>query len=194
MATFKILVEGFAKEQKDGWIATPNTVLVEDSGKKILIDPGMDRDLLEKGLKKEGLKPNDIDMIYLSHRHTDHIANLRMFPYTDFGDPIERIKGKLIIDNSDTIPGTKIKIIQTPGHIEDHISFLIDTDKGKVCIAGDLFWWASHQEQKTDRDSLLHPKQSYAKDEKILIESRKKILDIADWIIPGHGKMFKVPK
>jgi len=26
-----------------------------------------------------------------------------------------------------------------------------------------------------------------------LIESRKKILEIADWIIPGHGKMFKNP-
>jgi hypothetical protein len=25
-----------------------------------------------------------------------------------------------------------------------------------------------------------------------LIESRKKILNIADYIIPGHGKIFKV--
>lgn len=23
---------------------------------------------------------------------------------------------------------------------------------------------------------------------------RKKILEIADWIVPGHGKMFKNPK
>ena len=27
-----------------------------------------------------------------------------------------------------------------------------------------------------------------------LINSRKKILQIADWIIPGHGKMFKNPE
>ena len=33
-----------------------------------------------------------------------------------------------------------------------------------------------------------------ARDEKALQESRKKILEIADYIIPGHGKMFKVEK
>jgi hypothetical protein len=31
-------------------------------------------------------------------------------------------------------------------------------------------------------------------DEKALKESRKKILEIADYIIPGHGKMFKVKR
>jgi glyoxylase-like metal-dependent hydrolase (beta-lactamase superfamily II) len=29
---------------------------------------------------------------------------------------------------------------------------------------------------------------------KKLQESRKKILEMADWIIPGHGKIFKVKK
>ncbi|MFH1522900.1 MAG: hypothetical protein ABIE43_03730 [Patescibacteria group bacterium] len=29
-------------------------------------------------------------------------------------------------------------------------------------------------------------------DMKTLIESRKKLLKISDYIIPGHGKMFKV--
>jgi len=27
-----------------------------------------------------------------------------------------------------------------------------------------------------------------------LIASRKKIIEVADYIIPGHGKMFKVEK
>jgi len=27
-----------------------------------------------------------------------------------------------------------------------------------------------------------------------LEESRKKVLKIADWIIPGHGKMFRNPE
>ena len=31
----------------------------------------------------------------------------------------------------------------------------------------------------------------YAADLKILAESRKKVAGLADWIIPGHGKMFK---
>ena len=34
----------------------------------------------------------------------------------------------------------------------------------------------------------------YASDMKKLKESRKKLLELADYIIPGHGKMFKVEK
>ena len=41
------------------------------------------------------------------------------------------------------------------------------------------------------KDIFIDP---YMKNEKQLIESRRKILDIADYVIPGHGKMFKVEK
>ncbi len=36
------------------------------------------------------------------------------------------------------------------------------------------------------------PKDPYASDLKKLQQSRKKILEMADWIIPGHGGMYKV--
>jgi glyoxylase-like metal-dependent hydrolase (beta-lactamase superfamily II) len=47
-------------------------------------------------------------------------------------------------------------------------------------------------EQKTDIKSLLSLKDPFVKDEEALLASRKKILKIADIIIPGHGKPFKV--
>jgi hypothetical protein len=40
----------------------------------------------------------------------------------------------------------------------------------------------------------MNLKDPYVKNEKDLKESRKKVLEIADYIIPGHGKMFKVQK
>ena len=40
----------------------------------------------------------------------------------------------------------------------------------------------------------MNHKDPYMKNEKQLMESRNKILEIADYIIPGHGKMFKVEK
>ena len=61
-------------------------------------------------------------------------------------------------------------------------------------MAADVFWWADNEEQKTDRKSLMDHKDPYMKNEKQLIESRNRILDIADYVIPGHGKMFKVEK
>jgi glyoxylase-like metal-dependent hydrolase (beta-lactamase superfamily II) len=194
MTTFKILVNGYARKTSDGWLATPNTILIEDSGKKILVDPGMNKELLEKGMANAGISKSDIDLIFVTHRHSDHILNIRMFPETDYCDPTELIRGQKIILYSDKIPGTSIQVIKTPGHLEDHASLMIDTDKGKVCIAGDLFWWTDDQEQKTDRESLINLKDLSGNDEKTQIESRKKILDLADWIIPGHGKMFKVIK
>jgi glyoxylase-like metal-dependent hydrolase (beta-lactamase superfamily II) len=65
---------------------------------------------------------------------------------------------------------------------------------GKVVVVGDIFWWTEKGEPKKDFESLINLEDPYVKDEKALKESRKKILEVADWIIPGHGKMFKNQK
>ncbi len=31
----------------------------------------------------------------------------------------------------------------------------------------------------------------YASDKEKLKQSRKKVLEMSDWVIPGHGRMFK---
>jgi len=79
-------------------------------------------------------------------------------------------------------------------HAHEHVSLLINTEKGKVCIAGDLWWWKDEDKQKIDIKNLLSLKDPFVKDKKALLKSRKKILRSADIIIPGHGKMFKVKK
>jgi len=91
------------------------------------------------------------------------------------------------------VPGTNLKILPTPGHEKSHGSLIVPTEKGTVVVAGDVWWWKTSHKQKTDRESLLNLKDIYVKDKRALLESRKKILEIADWIIPGHGKMFKNP-
>ncbi|PIO04116.1 hypothetical protein COT48_02060 [Candidatus Woesearchaeota archaeon CG08_land_8_20_14_0_20_47_9] len=69
----------------------------------------------------------------------------------------------------------------------------METDKlGKVAVAGDVFWWADKQKQKTDRDSLMSLKDPYVKDREELMKGRKKLLEVAAYIIPGHGKAFWV--
>ncbi|MCJ7786668.1 hypothetical protein MUP06_00420, partial [Patescibacteria group bacterium] len=56
------------------------------------------------------------------------------------------------------------------------------------------FWWTDDQEQKTEKESLIRHEDPYVKNREELMNSRKKILEIADYIIPGHGKMFKPSK
>ncbi|NTW14989.1 MAG: hypothetical protein HGA38_01310 [Candidatus Moranbacteria bacterium] len=47
-------------------------------------------------------------------------------------------------------------------------------------------------EQKTDRESLLVLEYPYVKDPEALLESRKRVLAEADYIVPGHGAAFRV--
>ena len=66
------------------------------------------------------------------------------------------------------------------------------SDDGIYAVAGDVFWWTDDQEQTmdvnapdNDPEHMNHTK---------LTQSRKKLLAIADFIIPGHGEMFTVGK
>jgi len=194
MAEVKVLIEGYANKTKEEWVASPSTVLVKDSNLNILVDPGSNKKLLLKALAKEKLNPKDINLIFLTHYHLDHTLNIRLFPDCDVLDGDTINKDDKIIEYSGNIPNTNVKVIPTPGHANEHCSLLVKTSKGSIVIAGDLFWWRTNEEQKTDYKSLIEKKDPYVKNIEELIESRKKVLKLADYIIPGHGKMFKVKK
>ncbi len=188
----KILIEGYVKKEKGAERASPTTVLIEDNGLNILVDPGANKNKLLNALAKERLKPKDIDLIFITHYHPDHVLNIRLFPDKDILDAYVIYRDDKEISFSDKIPGTNIEVIKTPGHAHEHACLSVETEKGKIVIAGDVFWWADNEKQKIDYDSLINHKDLYVKDSKALMESRKKILAIADYVIPGHGKMFKV--
>ena len=191
MNKVEVLVEGYAKVNKDeSWEASSTITLIESNGKKIICDPGCDRKLLDIAFNTHGLKFTDIDWVFVSHRHLDHNVLMGVFPkarviddelfqYGPHGEMHEKI-----------MPGTDIKIISTPGHAPRHASLLVKTNMGVLAIAGDVFWWKQDEKQEIK----INKKDDFADGEfKDLVESRKSLLKMADWIIPGHGRMFKVP-
>ena len=194
MAEVKVLVEGYARKEGNNLFASPTTTLIKDNGKLILVDPGANEKKLLASLKDEGLKPEDIDIVFLTHYHIDHLLNIRLFPGKAIydGDTIYEDDKESFYEEK--IPGTNIGVIPTPGHAHEHCALEVKTDKGIVVIAADVFWWRDEEKQKTDRENLLNHKDPYTKNEKDLLESRKKLLEVADYIIPGHGKMFKVKR
>lgn len=195
MAKIKVLIKGYAKEINKEEFASSTTTLIQDEGIRVVVDPGMNRKTLLEGLLKEKLSLEDINFVIVTHTHLDHsllagiFRNAKILDNSDifsFNGQISEHEGK--------VPGTNIEIIKTPGHDQFHCSVLVNTkDLGKVVIAGDVFWWADDEKQKIDKQSLLEKKDPYVKDEKALRESREKILEVADYIIPGHGEMFKSP-
>lgn len=194
MSEIKILIEGYAREESDVWLASPATVLIKDNGLNIIVDPGANKKLLLDALEKENIKPEDIDIVFLTHYHPDHILNIRLFPGKDVYDNNTIYSDDKEVGYSGNIPNTNIQVIPTPGHAHEHCSLLVKTEKGRIVVAGDVFWWMDNEEQRTDKKSLMEQEDPFVKDKKALAESRKKLLEIADYIIPGHGKMFKVKK
>ncbi len=193
MTQFKVLIEGYAKPTGGkAFKASPTTTLIIDSGKNILVDPGASKSKLIAALKAEDIFLKDIDLIFLTHYHPDHFLNIRLFPDVDVYDGSTIYRDDEELEFFGNIPGTAVKIVPTPGHASEHVSLVIRTSEGRVCIAGDLWWWMDGVKQMTDRKSLLSLKDPFVKDKRALLESRKKILAMADIIIPGHGKVFRV--
>jgi len=194
MAEVKVLIEGYAREIDNGWLASSSTVLIKDGSKKIIVDPGINKDLLLKKLKAEDLSPDDIDIVFMTHYHPDHVFLAPIFEKAIVVDGDTIYEKDKETEYEGKVPGTDLKVISSPGHAHEHCALLVKTEKGKIVVAGDVFWWADEEEQKIDKQSLLKHKDPYVKDKKVLRESREKILNLADYIIPGHGKMFKSPK
>lgn len=189
MAEVKILIEGFTNadsaEESGEEKTLTTTTLVRDRDWVIVIDPGVleSQDVLRDALAQEGLKIDDVNLVIITHSHLDHYRNVGMFPkaknleYWALWDGLKA--GEWREQFSDDI-----RIIKTPGHNYDGLTILVKTESGMVAIAGDL-WWKENNPQDHD---------PYASDQEKLKESRQNVLKLADWIIPGHGPMFKVNK
>lgn len=195
MTKVKVLIEGYAKQLEKGWVASSTTCLITTGNKKIITDPGCNRKKLLEALNKEGLTTDAIDYVFLSHCHPDHILLAGVFEKAKFVtfDTNLIYDKDLLLEFDKHEMGKDIEIIETPGHVLEHLSLIVDTSEGKVAIAGDVIWWVDGEKQVFDINQKDHT-QAKGMNMEQLVESRKKILKIADWIIPGHGKMFKNPK
>ena len=195
MAKIKILIEGYAKELKKGWLASSTCCFIKSGNKNIITDPGCNRKKLLAALKKEHLKPTNIDYVFLSHCHIDHVLLASLFTNAKFVtfDTNLLYDQDLMLEFDKHVLGKDIEILETPGHVLEHFSLLVNTSQGKIALAGDVIWWTEGEKQIMDvkKEDDSHPKELNMKK---LIASRKKLLKIADYIIPGHGKMFKVEK
>jgi glyoxylase-like metal-dependent hydrolase (beta-lactamase superfamily II) len=185
MAEVKVLLEGFTNTDKraagEDEITRCTTTLIFDEDKIILSDPGVldDQKIMVDALAQENLTVDDITHIFITHSHMDHYRNIGMFPKAISIDYTGIWQGGKFIEREEQL-SKDIRLIETPGHSYDSLTALVQTEKGIIAIAGDL-WWSSRG-PKFDK---------FATDMEKLKESREKVLSLADYIIPGHGKMFE---
>ncbi|MFH1358256.1 MAG: MBL fold metallo-hydrolase [archaeon] len=201
MAEIKVLIPGYHARDDDEKLRISSSAILIKSNKNIIVDTAsfLEKDNLINELKKENLTPKDIDIVILTHMHFDHMMNTNLFENAkifcklrkNYPGQFHNIK-EGYLQRSDLFENTEIakdvKILLTPGHTEDMISLLVETSKGKVAIAGD----AIPDEKSADPNTEVNP--NFVSDVEDFKKSRDKILKIADYIIPGHGDMFKVNK
>lgn len=186
----KVIKQGKLLRDENGLIldARSTVTLIKTQNKNIIIDTGLygEKKEIIKNLKFEGLEPKDIDIVINTHLHSDHTGNNDLFLKADFiAHEKERPSSKFIKIQGDYDISENIKIFETPGHTYGSISVAAKNEKVYV-IAGDA----------------LPIKDNYIKwvppginiGQKIALNSMKKIVEIADIVIPGHDEPFEVQK
>lgn len=184
MAEVKILIEGYtsADSGQSGEEKTcPTITLVRDKDMVMVVDPGTvdDQQIIVDALKKEDLAIEDINVVCITHSHIDHYRNIGMFPKAKTLEYFGLWDGGKVQDWKEQFTDD-IKVLKTPGHSYDGLTLFVETDGGVIAICGDVFW-------KKD----MPKNDPYATDQDKLKESRKKVIEMADWVIPGHGGMYK---
>lgn len=189
LAEVKVLIEGITNADSVSEIGEertrPTISLVKEGDFLMIVDPGIleSQQVLIDALECEGLTPDDIDVVCITHSHLDHYRNVGMFSRAKTLEYFGLWKRELVEDWPEQF-SPHIQILKTPGHDYTGITLFVTTVEGVVAICGDVFWKKNYP--KNAEDDL------YASDPKKLKRSRELVLEKADYIIPGHGGMFKV--
>ncbi|MBI3559609.1 MBL fold metallo-hydrolase [Candidatus Gottesmanbacteria bacterium] len=194
LASVTVLKPGYARWEGYASQRACGTITLVKSSKNCVVDLGIpaDKDLIIKQLKAQKLTPKDIDYVVLTHSDVDHIGNMNLFPDATFIGGNDVIQGDHFLEffKETYVIDENISVIHTPGHDNRSTSVLVKTTKGLVAITGDLFEY--YKDWLTvDTSEAWEP---WSQDKDLQDQSRKKIWALADWIVPGHGDMFKVDK
>ena len=187
-AEVKILIQGDTSLDSVAEAASehtrPTITLVRDGDIAMVVDPGIlgSQQELVDALAVEDLKVGDVDMVCITHSHLDHYRNIGMFPNAKSLDYYGLWDGTTVVTWVENL-SKNIKVLHTPGHDYTCITIFVTTDDGVVAICGDVFWKENYPQDPYE--------DVYASNPEKLRESRETVVKHADWIIPGHGPMYK---
>lgn len=194
-----VLYEGYSYLEKGDdsvMIANCTCTLIKSPDCNIIVDTmtPWDGDLLLKGLQENRLNPDDINWVVSTHGHSDHLGNNNLFLKAKHivGTNISQ-RNRYFIHDFTSAPyrlADSIEIVATPGHTLSCVSVLVRgstlAPAGLVAIVGDLF---ERADDITDSSLWIDAGSENPASQRL---NRARIATMADYIVPGHGAMFRV--
>jgi glyoxylase-like metal-dependent hydrolase (beta-lactamase superfamily II) len=165
-----------------------------------------DQDIVA-GLAARGVTPEEIDIVVLTHLHFDHIGNNHLFPnakfivqrsevaqgftppkycqfsYPEYSYNVTNVRDRIQIIEGDMqrVPG--VRLIKIGGHTPGTMVVVVDTDEGRVALAGDIMYNYKNLELNWPTGSFWDLQDLMSGYDRLHLE--------ADIIIPGHDWEFR---
>jgi glyoxylase-like metal-dependent hydrolase (beta-lactamase superfamily II) len=152
----------------NSWIVRhPDAIVLVDTGLAEHLPPEdvatmrFTRTPIVEALAAHGLAPGDIDLVINCHLHADHAGGNVQFRGTPIlvqpaeleaatADPdytvpaeVDLADGRWDVREGEHEPLDGIRVIPTPGHSPGHQSVAVETDAGRLLLAGQIFRDAS---------------------------------------------------
>ncbi|SRR5579884_421440 len=207
MPKIDVVLQGFGLRTDQGSIAYCGVTLIQGT-KNILVDVAHvgRRELLLQKLKERGLTPNDVDLVFLTHAHWDHMLNIDVFPNArvlihpnereyikhphagDWATPryvthiLESHQLQEVREGQEIDEG--VTVIETPGHSRGSMALLVRSNGPTAAVTGDAMadsWCATHGLPRLIFWSVDEAKASI-----------RKVLDRAELFYPGHDRPFRI--
>jgi len=179
-ARVEVLLDGSLTSTGGGVQST--CTLVRDGDHVIVVDPGMapGAAAILEPLARLGVRPEDVTEVVLSHHHPDHTMYAGLFPKAAVHDHWAIYRGTDWEDSDcdGRVISESVQLARTPGHTAEDLVLIAGTPDGVVVTTHSWF----HADSGVDDEDPEDPQQ--------LHESRRRILAVADRIIPGHGPAF----
>ena len=198
MIVIQQILVGFSKEEGPKTYADGSVTLVKSDNFTILFDCASpkNKSLLLQKLSDHGTTPESVTHLICSHGHSDHTGNMNLFEnavvylandilkpdgsYESHDFQKEEICNIVEIEDE----SLDVYLMATPGHTDHCLSLVVENGDDITVVVGDLF----ENENDVLDSGLWRANSKYPESQEL---SREKVLEIADFIIPGHGKMFE---
>jgi glyoxylase-like metal-dependent hydrolase (beta-lactamase superfamily II) len=165
-----------------------------------------DQDIVA-GLAAHGVTPEEIDIVVLTHLHFDHIGNNHLFPnaefivqrtevaqgfvppkycqfsYPEYAYNMTNVQDRVRIIEGDVLLEPGVRLIRIGGHTPGTMIVVIETDEGRVALAGDIMYNYKNLELNWPTGSFWNLQELMSGFDRLHME--------ADIIIPGHDWEFR---